>query len=163
MKALFIDRDGTLIEEYPGYRKYPDEVRLIDGIVDVLREWTRAGYFIVIITNQSGIRRGIITEDQFWEVQLRLYSFLEQDPDVMFRLLDTFVCPHLPDTCECRKPKPGLLIWARNTYGIDLSQSVMVGDRETDVNAGINAGVGATHLFTNACSFMEFTKGYLEI
>lgn len=168
IKALFLDRDGTLIQESPGYRKQGDSIRLIPDIGPLLWLWTAKDYQIFTITNQSGINKGLITwEDVRWvQTQLAFQVMLDRSLLAGYQLWDLnhlYCCPHTPEQqCGCRKPKPGLILQAAKDWSIDLSQSVMVGDRETDVDAGINAGVGATHL-TNTCSFMEFTKKYLGI
>jgi D-glycero-D-manno-heptose 1,7-bisphosphate phosphatase len=136
-RAVFLDRDGTLIEDV-GYPRDPAAVRLVDGAVEALAALRRAGFALVVVSNQSGIGRGVVTQEQADAVHRR---FLEQlrargvEPD------DVRYCPHAPeDACACRKPAAGLLLDSARELRIDLSRSFMVGDSEADVGAGRAAG-----------------------
>jgi len=141
MKALFLDRDGTINIDY-GYVHEPDRFVFIDGVFDFCRKARERGFSIVVVTNQSGIARGYYTERDFALVTGRMVaSFAAEGVEI----LDVFHCPSLdgPD----RKPEPGLFFKARDKYGIDMPSSVNVGDRERDLEAGRRAGVGKNLLF----------------
>ena len=135
--AIFVDRDDTLIEDV-GYCKDPDCVRLMPGAANGLAKLERAGYSLVVVTNQSGIARGYFTRDDLAAVHARLQSELEI---AGVRLDAIYYCPHLPEEgCECRKPRPGLLLQAAAEMNLDLKNSFMIGDRELDLLAGKAAG-----------------------
>jgi D-glycero-D-manno-heptose 1,7-bisphosphate phosphatase len=134
--AVFLDRDGTLMHEVH-YCKDPALVRLIDGTQGALNRLKAAGFRLVIITNQSGIARGIITTAEYEAVQQR---FLEL---VGSGLIDaTYMCADGPDTdSDRRKPAPGMVREAARDLGLDLTRSWFVGDKAIDVQCGLNAGV----------------------
>ena len=141
---MFIDRDGTLVEE-AGYLSSLDRLVFFPYSVDAIRQLNRAGFAVVVITNQAGIARGIVTE-QFVETTHKYIS--ERLAAGGARVDGYYHCPHHPDgvveafraTCECRKPQPGLLRRAGVDLDIDLSQSYTVGDRWDDLAAGRAAG-----------------------
>jgi histidinol-phosphate phosphatase family protein len=141
--AVFCDRDGTLIDDVP-YLADPEGVRIIDDAVVALRGARAAGYEVVIVTNQSGVARGLISPDQLAAVNRRVLDGLsERGIDVR----DVRACIHGPDDgCACRKPLPGMITAAAAALDIDLGRSVMVGDAERDVRAGEVAGVGLNWL-----------------
>jgi D-glycero-D-manno-heptose 1,7-bisphosphate phosphatase len=141
-RALFVDRDDTLIHD-PGYLNDPDLVRFLDGAIDALRAIDAAGFRIVIISNQSGVGRGLITPEQQRAVHGRVAAELA---DAGITLAGAYYCPHLPDAgCDCRKPEPGMILRAAAELGLDLPGSFMVGDKPSDVEAGERAGVTAIH------------------
>jgi D-glycero-D-manno-heptose 1,7-bisphosphate phosphatase len=143
-KAIFIDRDGTLIEHVP-YISDPNKVVLRKGIIEKLKAFQKAGYLLMLISNQSGIKKGIITMKQHDAVMERLNSMLKSEG---VRLDDVFFCFSTDeDNDPRRKPGPGMIFEAREKYGLDLSQCAMVGDREdVDMAAGQKAGVGRLYL-----------------
>lgn len=134
--AVFLDRDGTLMHEV-NYCRDPALVRLVDGAADALRRLKAAGFRLVIITNQSGIARGLLSEADFEAVQRRLLELLGPG------LIDvTRMCPEHPDAAPIRrKPAPAMVLEAAADIGLDLSRSWFVGDKQIDVQCGINAGV----------------------
>jgi D-glycero-D-manno-heptose 1,7-bisphosphate phosphatase len=145
-KAIFLDRDGTLMKD-TGYCSNPGEVELLEDVAKLLPELKEAGFKLVIITNQSGIGRGYFKEEDFWAVQQELERQLGPG------MIDaTYFCADTPQNAsERRKPNPGMLLEAARELGIDLGRSYMVGDKASDAEAGIRAGVKATILFgTNA-------------
>lgn len=147
-KAIFLDRDGTLMKDV-GYCSRPDEVELLEGVSELLPRLKNAGFKLIIVTNQSGIGRGYFTEEDFWAVQQELQKQLGAD------VIDaTYFCADTPQQeSERRKPNPGMLLEAATDLSIDLDQSYMVGDKASDAEAGIRAGVRATILFgSNAAS-----------
>lgn len=136
-RAVFLDRDGTVIED-PGYLSDPAGVRLVPGAADALRELGDRGFRLVVISNQSGIARRLITEEQAAAVHER---FVAELAGRGVCLDDVRYCPHAPDAgCACRKPLPGLLVDAADELGLDLARSFMVGDKPSDVEAGRRAG-----------------------
>jgi D-glycero-D-manno-heptose 1,7-bisphosphate phosphatase len=140
--ALFIDKDGTLVENVP-YNVDPLLLRFMPGAGEALARLQRAGMALVIVTNQSGLARGLFTPAQFARLQQVLLHRLQEEFGVA---IDGFeMCPHGPDdegrpTCLCRKPAPGMLIQAAHRHGLDLARSWMVGDTLDDVEAGHRAG-----------------------
>jgi D-glycero-D-manno-heptose 1,7-bisphosphate phosphatase len=131
-----------------GYCSNPDDVELFEGVGELLPKLKEAGFKLIIVTNQSGIGRGYFTEADFWSVQDELQKQL--GPGVIDA---TYFCAVTPQTgSERRKPNPGMLLEAAREQGIDLEQSYMVGDKASDVMAGIRAGVKATILFGTEAS-----------
>ena len=143
MKVVFLDRDGVINKEV-GYLHKIIDFRFIDGVFNACEHFQSLGYKLVIVTNQSGIGRGYYQEEEFHKLtQWMLLEFHNQDIDI----LDVFHCPHIPELfCKCRKPQPGMLIDARDKYNINMSQSWMIGDKESDVDAAISAGISNTIL-----------------
>ncbi len=145
-----MDRDGTLNVD-TGYVARPDDVRLIEGAAEGARSLAHAGFMLVVTSNQSGIARGIMTEAQADAVDARLLQLLRQE-DVPIEGI--YRCPHLPEgkvpafavACDCRKPKPGLILRAAQDLHVDLARSWTVGDSERDVEAGTAAGCRAVLL-----------------
>ncbi len=137
--ALFIDRDGTLIRD-EHYLKDPARVVLQPGAVELLRRFRDAGFALVVITNQSGIARGLLTEADYEAVRTRLGALLAAN-GVTLDL--TLHCPHHPDFgrhCACRKPGTMLFERARDLLGLDLKRSLFVGDRWRDVAPALGLG-----------------------
>jgi D-glycero-D-manno-heptose 1,7-bisphosphate phosphatase len=136
-RAIFLDRDGTLIDDV-GYPRDPEGVRLVDGAADALAALRRAGFTLVVVSNQSGIGRGIISPEEAESVHQR---FVAELAALGVELDDVRYCPHSPDErCPCRKPSPRLLRDAARKLGVDLGASFMVGDMASDVEAGRRAG-----------------------
>lgn len=135
--ALFLDRDGTLIYDR-GYLADPDGVELLPGTVEALALLRNKNLALVVITNQSGIGRGLFSLNAMLAVNKRLANLLREHT-ITFDAL--YYCPHAPaEGCECRKPSPGMLHRAAHDLGLDLQQSFMVGDKLDDVIAGKAAG-----------------------
>jgi histidinol-phosphate phosphatase family protein len=133
--AVFLDRDGTLMHEV-NYCRDPAEVHLVDGAVEALRRLRDAGFRLVIITNQSGIARGLLTEADFHAVQARLLELLGGG------VIDaTYMCPDGPaGESGRRKPSPAMVLEAARDLGLDLARSWFVGDKPIDVQCGLAAG-----------------------
>jgi histidinol-phosphate phosphatase family protein len=136
-RAVFLDRDGVLMYDL-GYVSSPDRVTLLPDVPAVLQQFRNQGFRLVVITNQSGIGRGLFTHAQAAGVADRFTELLaEQSASVDA----TYVCPHSPDdACDCRKPKPGMLLRAARELDLDLSRSFMIGDRVSDCEAAEAAG-----------------------
>lgn len=138
-RAVFFDRDGTLIIDH-SYLSSPDQVELLPGAIEVLQALQQS-FLIVVVSNQSGVGRGLITEGQAAAVDERFRAVLIENG---IRLAGAYYCPHAPDAgCECRKPEPGLLRRAAKELQIDLAQSYMVGDKISDYEAGEAVGCRA--------------------
>lgn len=150
--AAFLDRDGTIIREY-GHFWEPPLIQLAPGAVAGLRRLKGAGYLCIVTTNQSAIARGIFDERQFWAGQKRLEELLLAEG---LKLDAVYFCPHHPTEgetpyrmdCDCRKPKPGMILRATLEFGIDRGRSFMVGDSPVDVGAGKAAGVRVVQVQT---------------
>jgi D-glycero-D-manno-heptose 1,7-bisphosphate phosphatase len=135
--AVFLDRDGTLIEDV-GYLSEPGSIAFLDGAVDALQALRELGFALVLVSNQSGIARGLISVQQAEAVHRRFAADLEAEG---IDLDAVRYCPHGPDAgCPCRKPLPGLIVDAAKELGIELDRSFVVGDKATDVEAGRRAG-----------------------
>lgn len=147
-KAIFLDRDGV-INRHIGFLRHIDDFELIEGVSDAIRLINQSGYLAVVVTNQPVIARGEVTWDELHEIHRKMETLLGKDGAYIDGL---YICPHHPDKgfegerpeykfdCDCRKPKPGLLLKAALDFNIDLSQSYMIGDNSTDVEAGQSAG-----------------------
>ena len=150
--AVFLDRDGTICEEV-GYVNHVSRSRLLPNSLEAIRLLNRAGYFVVVATNQSGVARGLFGEDLVRAVHRQLASWVE---DGGGRLDAIYYCPHHPREgqppyradCDCRKPKPGMLLRAAREHALDLGRSYMVGDSLVDLEAGTAAGAGVVHVLT---------------
>ena len=136
-RAVFLDRDGTIIED-GGYLADASRVRLMPGAIEAMRKFRDRGMMLIVVSNQSGIPRGLITPAQHAEVDARVRALLSGEGV----LLDAaYYCVHLPeDDCTCRKPRPGMIEQAAREHDIDRVHSFMVGDKLSDVAAGRAAG-----------------------
>lgn len=143
-KAIFLDRDGVVIENVATYVRAWTDVAILPGVLSALARLSQTPYKIVIITNQSVVGRGIISLEAAREINHRLLKVIH---DAGGRVDDLFMCPHAPqDGCACRKPQPGLILQAVSSLSIDLNRSILVGDALTDIQAGQNAGVSTNVL-----------------
>lgn len=145
-KALFLDRDGVVNVEVD-YLHTVDKFIFIDGILDLCKHYQNSGYIIVIVTNQSGIARGYYSENEY---QLLTDWMVNEFAKNGITITKVYHCPHHPEItgeCECRKPKPQMLLWAKDEFNIDMSHSLLIGDKERDIEAALNAGVQETYLF----------------
>lgn len=147
-KAIFLDRDGT-INKYVGFLRDIDEFELLDGVADAIQEINASGYLAIVSTNQPVIARGEVSFDELEMIHNKMETLLGQKGAYLDAI---YFCPHHPHKgyegerpelkfdCECRKPKPGMLLKAAQEFNIDLAQSWMIGDGENDIKAGMNAG-----------------------
>ena len=142
-KTIFLDRDGVINKE-KNYLYKIESFEFINGVFYACQYLEDLNYKIIIITNQSGISRGYYTESDFQKLtKWMLGQFNNNNIDI----LDVIHCPHLPsDFCDCRKPKPGMLLSAKTKYNIDMENSWMIGDKENDIQAAHNAGIRNTIL-----------------
>ncbi len=154
--AVFLDRDGVINRE-GGYVYMADEFHFIEGVFDACREFARAGYRLIVITNQAGIARGYYTEGDYQHLtSWMLDEFRRQGVDID----DVYHCPHHPVNgigeyrrdCSCRKPAPGMILRAAQEHSLDLHRSILVGDKVTDIEAGRAAGIGCCILVSSGHS-----------
>ncbi len=150
--GLFLDRDGTINQEVDFLSK-PEEVILIPKAADAIREANELGVKVCIVSNQSGIARGLLTPEDLERVNARLHELLAREGA---RIDGMYVCPHHPEygpplyrkNCTCRKPDTGMIIQAAREHSIDLQASYVIGDRCIDVQAGRKAGCGTVLVLT---------------
>lgn len=147
-KAIFLDRDGT-INKYVGFLRNIDDFELIDGVAEAIRKINESGYLAIVVTNQPVIARGEVSFNELEEIHNKMETLLGKEGAYLDAI---YYCPHHPHKgyegerpelkidCDCRKPKPGMLLKAAEDFNINLSQSWMIGDGQNDVVAGINAG-----------------------
>ena len=145
-KALFLDRDGVInVEKEYLYKK--EDFEFIEGIFELCRHYQDLGYLIFIVTNQSGIARKFYTQEDFAKLTQWMLEAFEKEG---IHITKVYHCPHHPEIsgeCDCRKPKPGMLLEAADEFDVDLKNSIMIGDKERDIEAAHNAGLRETYLF----------------
>jgi D-glycero-D-manno-heptose 1,7-bisphosphate phosphatase len=150
--AVFVDRDGTINVDVD-FLTSPSQLQLIPRSAEAIKELNDLGIPVVVITNQSGIARGLISEDDLRNIHVALDEMLKQYGASVSAY---YYCPHHPDgevaqyakECDCRKPKPGMLFAARNDFGYNLQRSFVIGDKVRDVEAGKNVGAVAIQVST---------------
>jgi D-glycero-D-manno-heptose 1,7-bisphosphate phosphatase len=143
IKTIFLDRDGVINKEV-NYLHRIEDFKFIDGIFEACYHFLILDYKIIIVTNQSGIERGYFKEKDYQNISKWM---IRQFQKRGINILDIFHCPHGPKSkCNCRKPKPGMLLEAKKKYNIDMKNSWMIGDKEVDIMAGIDSGVCNTIL-----------------
>lgn len=147
-KAVFLDRDGT-INKYVGFLRDIDEFELLDGVADAIKKINASGYLAIVVTNQPVIARGEVSFEELERIHNKMETLLGKEGAYLDAI---YFCPHHPHKgyegerpelkfdCNCRKPKPGMLLKAAQDFNIDLTQSWMIGDGENDIRAGQNAG-----------------------
>lgn len=147
-RAIFLDRDGT-INKYVGFLRDIDDFTLEDGVAKAIKKMNELGYLAIVVTNQPVIARGEVTFDELRQIHQKMQVLLGKEGAYLDGI---YVCPHHPDSgfpgeikelkieCDCRKPKPGMLLQAAKDFNIDLENSWMVGDSQNDILAGQNAG-----------------------
>ncbi|MDG2308829.1 MAG: HAD family hydrolase [Candidatus Binatia bacterium] len=144
-RFVFVDRDGTLIQEV-GYGHRLEDYALLPGVIDALHDLRDAGYRFAIVTNQSGLGRGIFKLENYEEFHGRLLDDLAA-ADITIE--KTYMCPHAPsESCTCRKPNPSSLFNARDELGANLAESWMIGDHVKDVTLAANAGASGILVLT---------------
>ena len=175
-KAIFLDRDGT-INKYVGFLRETEEFVLIDGVAEAVKAINASGYLAIVVTNQPVIARGEVSFEKLEEIHKKMETLLGEKGAYLDAV---YFCPHHPDKgykgerpelkidCECRKPKPGMILKAADDFNIDLSQSWMVGDGENDIKAGNEAGCrtaligeGTFGQTVTISSLESFVKQYL--
>jgi len=152
MKAIFLDRDGTVVVE-KGYITVPDAIELIPGVASAIVRLREAGWKIFVVTNQGCVAKGMITEDELGVINFRMVSMLGAEGAEVDGI---YACTHHPKgtvpeysvDCDCRKPLPGLLEQAAMEHGVDLTASFMIGDTLRDLQAGHAAGAQSVLVLT---------------
>lgn len=143
-KALFLDRDGVVNMD-TGYMHRREDFHLVPGILELCCQAKVKGYLVIVVTNQSGIGRGMFTEEDFIQLTDYMKGVFS---DAGAEIADVFHCPSVDDAHPDRKPNPGLFLKAAAAHGLDMASCVSVGDRERDIQAAISAGVGRNFLFS---------------
>ena len=176
-KAIFLDRDGT-INKYVGFLRNINEFELLDGAADAIKKINASGYLAIVVTNQPVIARGEVSFEELERIHNKMETLLGKEGAYLDAI---YFCPHHPHKgyegerpelkfdCNCRKPKPGMLLKAAQDFNIDLAQSWMVGDGENDIKAGQNAGCrtalvgnGAYGQTVTVSSLKNFVEQYLK-
>lgn len=165
-KAIFLDRDGT-INKYVGFLRNIDDFELIEGVAEAIKLINQSGYLAIVVTNQPVIARGEVTWEELNMIHKKMATLLGKEGAYVDGI---YICPHHPDKgfegerpeykidCDCRKPKPGLLLQAAKDFNIDLSESYMIGDSRRDVEAGENAGVKKSIRVAENCEYSLVNK-----
>lgn len=155
--ALFLDRDGVINVDVD-YLYRIEDFEFIDGIFELCAAYQSRGFLIVVVTNQSGIARGRYSEEDYARLtRWMIDAFAKRG----IRIDGVYHCPHHPDVtgpCACRKPEPGMLLQAADELGIDLENSLLVGDKERDILAAHRAGIRKTYLFDAQARTSEATR-----
>jgi D-glycero-D-manno-heptose 1,7-bisphosphate phosphatase len=138
-RALFLDRDGVINVDYGHVHKI-DDFHFNSGVFELCNYFKKNNYLIIIITNQAGIAKGYYDEDQFHKLNNWMISKFKENG---IEITKVYYCPHHPNyqSCECRKPNPGMLKKASKEFNLDLENSFLIGDKDTDINAAKNAGM----------------------
>ncbi len=165
IKAIFLDRDGVINEDN-GYTYKIDDLKLLDGVIQGLQALRNLDYEIIIITNQAGIARGFFSVNDFHIFMNHIINTLHKNK---IQVLDYFFCPHHPEgkiesyaiKCNCRKPEIGMLEEAKEKYKIDFSKSIIIGDKESDILAGKNAGLLSDILISNYSLTQDSQASYI--
>jgi D-glycero-D-manno-heptose 1,7-bisphosphate phosphatase len=146
VSTIFLDRDGVINENRADYVKSWQEFRFLDGSREAIAKLTQAGHRIIVCTNQAAVARGYVSVETVEEIHRRMLAGIAELGGSIEKI---YYCPHAKDeNCLCRKPRPGLLLRARDELGIDLSDAVFIGDSMTDVRAGLAAGVHSILVLT---------------
>lgn len=165
--AIFLDRDGVINVDH-GYVSTPEATTWVPGIFDLCRLGQELGYVLLVVTNQAGIGRGLYTEAQFMSyTRWMLGEFTARGISVSA----VYYCPHHADAgvgdyrtiCCCRKPAPGMLLAAKEDYGLDLRRSVMIGDNVSDMQAGLAAGVGTCVRLLHGSCRLQAGVGFRQV
>ena len=177
-RAIFLDRDGT-INKYVGFLRNADEFELLEGVAEAVKQINASGYLAIVVTNQPVIARGEVTFEELEKIHNKMETLLGKEGAFLDAI---YYCPHHPHKgypgerselkieCDCRKPKPGMLLKAAEDFNIDLEQSWMIGDGENDIKAGLNAGcktalIADGEFFgqdVSVSSLKSFTEQYLK-
>ena len=153
-KALFLDRDGVINID-KGHVCQIEDFEFTPRIFDLCRKYQDEGYIIIVVTNQARIAKGICTENDFEKLTFWMVDQFKQNGITISKV---YHCPHHPDItgpCNCRKPNPGMLLDAIKDFDLDISQCILIGDKETDLEAGRRAGIPESNLHMFTLSLMR--------
>lgn len=163
MKTVFIDRDGVINRRLVGdWVKTWEEFEMLDGVPEAMGKLKRAGYRCILITNQRGISLNLFDFDQLAEIHQKMNEMMMKEGGG--RIDDIFICPHdRHHECNCRKPQPGLFFQAAEKYSdINISETVMFGDKDTDQQAAESAGCGEFFLIDDEHSLLQRVDEFLK-
>ncbi len=156
MKIIFLDRDGVINEDRPDYVKSWEEFSFIPGAIEAIKALTEAKYEMVIVTNQAGIGKGVVSKIAVEEINRRMVGGIEEGGG---KILAVYVCPHRPeDACKCRKPKTALFKEAAKKFKINLKQSFLVGNSLRDIEAGKKIGCSTILILDGKVTEEEIKK-----
>lgn len=161
-RALLLDRDGVINVNH-GYVHTPERTEWVPGIFGLVAQAHRQRFLVIVVTNQAGIGRGYYNEDEFLAYTAWMHAQFAQQGTP---LLATFWCPHHPDggvgayrvACGCRKPEPGMLLAAAGRFGLDMHATWMIGDKPSDLEAAVTAGVGHPWLLEQADGLADISN-----
>ncbi len=160
VSTIFLDRDGVINENREDYVKSWSEFRFLPGSREAIAKLTKAGHRIVVCTNQAGIARGSVSMKTVDEIHFRMMTSISE---VGGRIEKVYYCPHgKNEDCACRKPRPGMLLRARDELDLDMLDAVFIGDSITDVRAGLAAGIH-TVLVLSGLGLEQFREHYHEV
>ncbi len=158
-KVIFLDRDGVINHDY-GYVSEIEKFHFIDGVFEACEYFQKLGYEIIIITNQSGIGRNYFSEKKFMELTNWMLDKFNENG---IKILKVYYCPHNPDeSCNCRKPSPGMINQAMNDFKIDLNNSWLIGDKISDIQTALNVNIKNNILILDS-SIKESDKNIASI
>ena len=159
-RAVFLDRDGVLNRDSPSFIKTAKEMHLLPGAPLAVARLNRAGYLAIVISNQSGVARGLLTEDDLDAMHRKLCSAVRLAGG---KITDVYYCPHLPGVgCSCRKPAPGMVRQAAEDYNVDVSRSYLIGDKIDDITCGSAAGCKTILVLTGQTLTYDPTKFHVQ-
>jgi D-glycero-D-manno-heptose 1,7-bisphosphate phosphatase len=144
-EALFIDRDGVINVD-KGHVFLIEDFEFSEGVFELCRKYLDAGYLIIVVTNQAGIAKGLYSEEDYQNLTAWM---IEQFKLQGITISKVYHCPHFPEItgpCDCRKPAPGMLLQAVKEFDLDIKKCVLIGDKETDLQAGRRAGIPELNL-----------------
>jgi D-glycero-D-manno-heptose 1,7-bisphosphate phosphatase len=160
-RAVFLDRDGVINQNRDDYVKRWDEFAFLPGALDALRRLAQTPLLIIVVTNQSIINRGLASVQEVQDICRRMIEEIQNHGG---RIDGVLMCPHRPDEgCNCRKPRPGLLLEAADRFHLDLPQSYLIGDAMSDVEAGLNAGCRVLMVKTGLCNRHDSPLGLADV
>ena len=158
IKLIILDRDGVINEDSPDFIKSPQEWHAIPGSLEAIALLNKANIFVAIASNQSGLARGYFTEETLQKIHQKMLTELKKHDGHIDKI---FYCPHEPDDqCNCRKPKPGMLLQAFHYFNLKPQEACFVGDSQRDQDAALAAGCGFTFITKNN-SLLTFVKNFL--
>ncbi len=153
MKAVFLDRDGTIIKNIP-YLNDPNKIEFLPGVIEGLKTLVNNGFNLFIVTNQSGVSRGFIKIEELEKIHERIKKILK---DEGVEIKEIVYCPHHPDdNCNCRKPKTGMIKRIFKKYRINLKNSYLIGDKDEDIILAKNLGIKAVSISEDIESIPDF-------
>ncbi len=138
-RAVFLDRDGVINRDSPDFIKTAEELEILTAVPEAVAKLNRLGFLVFVITNQSGVARGLLSHEDLDAIHAKLGGVIAGGGGSISGI---YHCPHVPeDGCDCRKPKPGMILEAAREHDIDLRRSYLVGDKPTDIECGASVGL----------------------